>query len=81
MMYHVYLLRSLSHPDQYYTGFTENPDERLRQHNAGASPHTARYRPWQRIVDIGFADRSRALRFERYLKSGSGRAFAAKHLR
>ena len=80
-MYHVYILRSLSHPDEYYTGFTEKTEERLRQHNSGASPHTAKYRPWQLIVDISFADRLTALDFERYLKSGSGRAFAAKHLR
>ncbi len=80
-MYHVYILQSLSDPDQFYTGFTEQPDERLLHHNSGSSPHTSKHRPWNLIVNISFAQRAKALAFERYLKSGSGRAFAAKHLR
>jgi len=31
-------------------------------------------------VAIGFENHARAVGFERYLKSGSGRAFAARHL-
>jgi putative endonuclease len=30
-------------------------------------------------VVIAFSDEARAIRFERYLKSGSGRAFAKRH--
>jgi hypothetical protein len=34
---------------------------------------------WQRHVIVEFPDEQRAVRFERYLKSGSGRAFAKRH--
>jgi len=41
------------------------------------SPH----RPWAIDVVVQFADEQRSVRFERYLKSGSGVAFAHRHLR
>jgi hypothetical protein len=44
-------------------------------------PHTAKTRPWAIDVIVKFADERRALAFERYLKSGSGCAFAQRHLR
>ena len=80
-MYHVYLLRSQSDPSQHYVGFTENMRERLARHNSGASVHTNKCRPWKLMFAISFADRESALAFERYLKSGSGRAFSARHFR
>jgi putative endonuclease len=80
---YVYILQSLKLPDKYYTGCADDPDERLRRHNAGKSDsqshHTSMYGPWKMIVRIGFEDRAKAFAFERYLKSGSGRAFAKKH--
>jgi len=77
----VYILQSIAHPDQYYTGSTDDFDERLKTHNAGKSPHTAKYLPWKPVVVVYFADPQRAVEFERYLKTGSGRAFALKHFR
>jgi putative endonuclease len=68
----VYVLRSLSAPERYYTGVTSDLEARLADHNAGRSPHTADGRPWTVDVAIRFADDERALKFERYLKSGSG---------
>lgn len=79
-MKYVYLVRSLSAPGQRYVGVTSNLDERLRAHNAGESPHTSKYRPWELVTYLGFNNDQRAIDFERYLKSGSGRAFANKHL-
>ena len=77
----VYILQSLSHPDQFYTGLCENVEARLRAHNAGQSPHTAKFKPWK-LVSFHYFDRPEAAAaFERYLKSGSGRAFATKRLR
>jgi len=80
-MFHVYILRSLSLPEAYYVGFSALMEDRIAHHNSGDSVHTAKHRPWKLIVDIAFEDRQKALSFERYLKSGSGRAFAAKHFR
>jgi hypothetical protein len=37
--------------------------------------------PWELDVLIQFSDERRAMAFERYLKSGSGVAFAKRHLR
>jgi predicted GIY-YIG superfamily endonuclease len=72
-------LKSDTSPVHYYIGSTLNVSERLAAHNAGDSPHTARYRPWKLHVVIEFFDGKRAIRFERYLKSGSVRAFARRH--
>jgi putative endonuclease len=75
----VYILRSLSETKRPYIGLTHDVRARLADHNAGRCPHTARYRPWQLDVAIELPDEDRALAFERYLKSGSGRAFAKRH--
>lgn len=77
----VYLLQSLLDPQQYYVGMTSSPAARLAAHNASESPHTTRLRSWRAPVTIEFIDQRRALAFERYLKSGSGREFARRHFR
>ena len=77
----VYVLRSILPPIRYYTGVTSDVHARLEDHNAGRCAHTSEGRPWQLDVVVRFADERRALRFERYLKSGSGSAFAQRHLR
>lgn len=77
----VYVLRSLAVGDRYYTGVTSDLKARLTNHNAGRVPHTANGRPWTLDIAIQFADEVRAIKFERYLKSGSGCAFAKRHLR
>ena len=63
----------------YYVGLTAHVAGRLTWHNAGRCPHTAKYRPWQLHASIEFKDEPHASGFERYLKSGSGRAFAKRH--
>jgi putative endonuclease len=75
----VYVLRNANEDPHYYVGLTSDVDARLTDHNTGRCPHTAIRRPWQRHVVIEFPDEHRAIRFERYLKSGSGRAFAKRH--
>jgi putative endonuclease len=77
----VYVLKSRGVPTHYYTGVTSNWRARLDAHNAGRCPHTRKGTPWDIDVIIQFTDESRALALERYLKSGSGCAFAKRHLR
>ena len=77
-MTYVYLLQSISHPKQRYIGLTSDIENRLKSHNAGQSPHTAKFKPWKIINYFAFSDESKAAAFEKYLKSGSGRAFASK---
>lgn len=79
-MKYVYLIRSVSAPDQRYVGVMSNLEERLRTHNGGGSPHTSKYTPWELVTYVCFTDDQRAIEFERYLKSGSGHAFAKKRL-
>ena len=77
----VYILQSETLRNRYYTGLTSNVSARLTAHNAGRCSHTAFARPWKVLVSIRFDVQDRAVQFERYLKSGSGAAFARRHLR
>ncbi|MFH1643782.1 MAG: GIY-YIG nuclease family protein [bacterium] len=79
-MFYVYIIQSINHPQKKYVGCTSNIKKRLRNHNSGTTPHTKKYLPWEPIVCICFKNKDKAVAFEKYLKSGSGRAFAAKHL-
>lgn len=80
-MKYVYFLESIDHPDQTYVGLADDLRARLKVHNSGGSPHTAKYRPWRLISYVAFSDEAKATGFERYMKTGSGRAFAKKRLR
>ena len=75
----VYVLESDSDPTRHYTGVTSNVDTRLEWHNHGPCGHTLKHRPWSLLVAIEFPTETQARRFERYLKTGSGRAFAKRH--
>ena len=75
----VYILESAPDPVRHYVGVTSNLVARLDWHNHGPSGHTVSGRPWRVVVSIEFQTERAALRFEQYLKSGSGRAFAKRH--
>jgi predicted GIY-YIG superfamily endonuclease len=75
----VYILESLF-GEHFYTGITDDLDARLAKHNSGAVAHTAKFKPWRVKSYIAFTDEARAVAFEKYLKSGSGRAFAKGRL-
>ncbi|MBM3611044.1 MAG: GIY-YIG nuclease family protein [Alphaproteobacteria bacterium] len=78
-MWYVYIIRSISSPHQEYTGATANLKQRLLDHNSGKSIHTSKFTPWQLLWYCAFLDKYKALEFEKYLKSHSGRAFVKKH--
>ena len=77
----VYVLKNAEVPPRHYTGLTSDLAARLAVHNRGGCFHTAKHRPWVVDVVVKFADEDRAVKFEKYLKSGSGSAFALRHLR
>jgi putative endonuclease len=77
---YVYILQSAKDPQRFYVEVTEDLGERLKRHNAGEVPHTAKYGPWALKTYVAFSDEKHAFAFERYLKSASGRAFAKKRL-
>jgi putative endonuclease len=79
-MTYVYILESVETPEHHYVGVTDDLRGRLEKHNAGDVRHTSKFRPWRVKTYVAFTDPHRALAFEKYLKSGSGRAFAKTHL-
>ena len=78
MMY-VYVLESLHEQGRFYVGITEDLKSRLKEHNAGEVFHTTKFKPWKLKNYIAFDDHKKAHEFEKYLKSGSGRAFTKRH--
>lgn len=79
-MQYVYLLKSEAFENERYIGVTCDLKGRLADHNSGQSLHTSKFKPWKLITYIAFSERGKAEAFERYLKSGSGHAFAKKRL-
>lgn len=75
----VYIIRSRRDPKRHYVGLTADLPARLASHNAGESPQTRSLVPWALVVSVQFASEDAAARFERYLKSGSGRDFAKRY--
>ena len=79
-MFYVYIIQSINFSKQFYTGFSENIVNRLEDHNGGKSVHTNKFKPWKLLFYCAFEDKKKALDFERYLKTVSGRAFRNKRL-
>lgn len=80
LLHYVYLLESLADTRKRYVGVTSDLKKRIVAHNNGHSPHTSKHTPWKLITYLAFSDEEQALAFEKYLKSGSGHAFARKRL-
>ena len=78
-MKYVYILENYD-SDHFYVGLTNDLRARLAKHNSGEVSHTSKYKPWRLKTYVGFSDEARAVAFEKYLKTGSGRAFAKKRL-
>ena len=73
-MYTVYVLYSHS-ANKHYTGYTSSLKERMMSHNELGNDWTARHRPWQLIYTREFETKTYAIRYERWLKTGTGRDF------
>lgn len=71
-MFHVYVLRSAS-SGHLYTGYTEDLQQRLGQHNHGITKSTKNRGPWVLVYSEQYLTRAEAMRRERFLKSGKGR--------
>ena len=77
-MHYVYIL--ICSDTRPYVGCTQNLKERLQRHQKGNVPATAKRLPVELKLYVAFQDKYKAFAFEKYLKSGSGRAFMARHL-
>ncbi len=72
----VYIIRSVNYPQKRYVGVSADVAARVSAHNAGQNRSTALWKPWDVDITIEFRTERMALRFEHYLKSGAGHAFA-----
>jgi putative endonuclease len=75
-MQFVYLLKC--NDETTYTGCTSNIEERIIRHSKGQVSYTSSRLPVELITYIAFSDKYKAFEFEKYLKSGSGKAFSNK---
>ena len=78
-MFYTCIIRSINHPSQRYIGSTSDLRKRLAKHNAGEVPHTSKFKPWRIQTAIAFDNKEKAVAFEDYLKTGSGREFSKRH--
>ncbi|KKQ18599.1 MAG: excinuclease ABC C subunit domain-containing protein [Berkelbacteria bacterium GW2011_GWA1_36_9] len=77
-MYYIYILKCSD--NHLYIGCTENLEERLGRHRSKQVPATSGRLPMKLIACMILQNKYKAFQFEKYLKSGSGRAFTNKHL-
>jgi predicted GIY-YIG superfamily endonuclease len=77
-MEYTYILKCTD--ETYYTGHTKDLEERLSRHTKEENTYTKYRLPVELIFYAAFSDKYKAIAFEKYLKSGSGRAFAKRHL-
>ncbi len=77
-MYYVYILKCFN--NKLYTGCTNNLQDRIKRHKNGQVLATKNLLPIKLIFFVCFPNKYLAYKFEKYLKSGSGRAFLKRHL-
>ena len=77
-MHYVYVLRCVD--GQPYTGCSNDLRDRIRRHQKGLIPATKDRLPVELVSYFAFRDKYTAYNFEKYLKSGSGRAFLKRRL-
>jgi putative endonuclease len=77
-MYYVYILRCSD--GSVYIGCTKDLKDRIRRHNKGQVSATKDRLPIRLTTYIAFNNKYYAYNFEKYLKSGSGKAFLRKRL-
>jgi predicted GIY-YIG superfamily endonuclease len=77
-MWYVYILKC--NDGSSYVGCTVDIQRRIEEHNNKKVFYTKNKTPVELSACISFSDKYKAFNFEKYLKSGSGRAFLKKRL-
>jgi putative endonuclease len=78
MFWYVYVL--LYSDGRFYIGCTNDLKDRFKRHNNKEIPATINRVPVKLFAYFSFSNKYTAFNFEKYLKTGSGRAFLKKHL-
>ncbi|MGR6088638.1 MAG: GIY-YIG nuclease family protein [Arcticibacter sp.] len=76
--FYVYTLKC--NDSTWYTGCTRDLNQRFKRHQDGRVKSTSKRLPVEIVSCTVFKDKYKAFYFEKYLKTGSGRAFLKKHL-
>ncbi|MBI3443512.1 GIY-YIG nuclease family protein [Candidatus Woesebacteria bacterium] len=79
-MFYVYVLESLS-DGKFYTGYTNNIENRLKRHNSGLVKATKYRKPLKFIYYEYCLNRKDAIKRETYLKSAWGKRYIKNRLR
>ncbi len=74
MAYAVYIIYSQS-IDKYYVGYSENVDERLKQHNSGISDYSSAAVDWELKYTEYFTTRKEAIGREKEIKRKKSRKY------
>lgn len=73
-MYYTYVLRSKT-DYKLYIGYTSNIKKRLQEHNSGNNQSTKIRKPFELVYIEGCLDKYKAIKREKYFKTGFGRRF------
>ncbi len=78
-MYYTYVLKSLKDGD-LYVGYTEDLKNRFNLHSAGKVPATENRRPLEILYYEACNSKEKALKREKYFKTGFGRRFLKERI-
>ena len=79
-MFNVYVLKSLRSGKRYVGFTTKKPQDRLQEHNEGASQWTRQNKPFKLLRFEHFENKTEALKREKFLKSGQGRKWLDENI-
>jgi putative endonuclease len=79
-MHFVYILRSLK-TGNFYIGYTQNLNKRLKYHNLGLNRSTKNKGPWILVYNEVLNSKSAALKREKFLKRQRNKKFYEKLIR
>lgn len=74
LLFYTYVLKSKK-DDKLYIGYTDNLNKRIRKHNDGKVESTKNRRPFTLLYFEACLDKDRAIKREKYFKTGFGRRF------
>ena len=78
-MWFVYVLRSKNHPF-LYIGYTGDLKRRIEEHNEGLNQSTKYYAPFTLETYVAVTSQTKAIKLEKYFKTGSGKAVLKKRI-
>ncbi|MCL4359844.1 GIY-YIG nuclease family protein [Patescibacteria group bacterium] len=77
--YYTYVLKSLT-DNRLYTGWTQDLQKRLLEHNSGIVNSTKARIPFQLVSYEACRDKEKAIQREKRLKTGFGRAYLKRRI-